>query len=237
MKDEFAMKTKAKLPRMLLGLAAVILLLGLVYGLRKGPTRARNHIPRPVRMASSVLVLLAALLNARRHAGLQSGYAAAGMACGLTGDLILAELIPLPQHVIAGMLAFGTGHGFYLRACDQLGRLSPGLKQAGLGMGWLAALIGWWTLARNPKQPLVLNIAALGYALLLGSMAGKAGALALHDSRHLSLAVGGSLFLGSDLVLAGELFRELDFPGIGDFIWLSYISGQALIVDALGNEA
>lgn len=232
-----AMQTSRTIPRVLIGLAGILLLAGLAYGKRHEPAQARNHIPRPIRMLSSALVLLAALVYARQNPGPQSRYAAAGMACGLTGDLIMAELIPVPQRVIAGMLAFGVGHGFYLRACAESDTASPALKRSGLGLGWLVALLGWWALARNPKQPVVLNAAALGYAILLGSMAGKAGAMAAHQSHNLPLAAGGSLFLGSDLVLAGELFRELAFPGIGDLIWLSYISGQALIVDSLGSQS
>lgn len=225
-----------KASRSLLALAATLLMFGMAYGLRKYPLQARNHIPRPIRMLSSALVLLAALLNARQYRHISTDYATAGMACGLTGDLILAHVIPTPQPVMAGILAFGTGHGFYLRACAEQGPIAPGKNKAGLALGWLVALLGWWALARNPKQPLALNAAALAYALLLGSLAGKAGALAAHDPHNLSLALGASLFLGSDLVLAGELFRELEFPGIGDLIWLSYISGQALIIDAFGIE-
>ena len=72
-------------------------------------------------------------------------------------------------------------------------------------------------------------------ALLLASMSGMSAALAVRDRQYLSLAIGGALFFISDLILAGELFRNLFFPHIGDAIWLTYLTGQGLIVEALGT--
>jgi hypothetical protein len=74
----------------------------------------------------------------------------------------------------------------------------------------------------------------LPYALLLASTAGLATGLALQSTYFVPLAIGAALFLLSDLILAGELFSGLQFPLIGDVIWLTYGPGQALIVYASG---
>jgi YhhN family len=212
----------------------------LIAGMARGGGGARNRIPLPFRMGSSALVLLAALLMAGPR-GQIGRLSAGGMACGLLGDLIMARVIPLPEHVIGGMAAFGVGHGMYMRATSlhgaALGLTQRRVGAAGLLAGWLAALVGWRALAYSPERGVLINRAALGYALLLGSMAGLAGALAAQDRRHSPLAAGGALFLLSDLILAGELFRGTSFPLIGDLVWLTYLSGQALIVDSLSCPA
>lgn len=217
-------------------LAFGLLFGGLVFGKNAPDGRTRNRIPLLVRMLSSALILASALSLTRRRS-LVTRLGAGGMACGFLGDLLMAEVIPVPEHVVGGMISFGCGHGLYLRALTTLGHqrglLSPKASIAGLGLGWVTALGGWWLLARSPARGLVINAAALAYALVLGSMAGLAGALAAQDRRLIALASGGSLFLLSDLILAGALFRETFFPHIGDLIWLTYLSGQALIIHSL----
>jgi uncharacterized membrane protein YhhN len=246
------------------GAGALLLLAGVLFG--KRDAAGTNRIPKPLRMLSSALVLTCALLlrrgqpRARHH---QAELVAAGMGSGFVGDLIMAKLIPLPEHVLFGMLAFGVGHTCYIRAF--LRHAPPGtpIEQHGLihqetrrntkkrflysitshaakarwvalGTAWLVALIGWWALVRNPKLNPALNYGALAYALLLSSMSGLAGALAYTDRRYMPVAAGGVLFLASDMLLASELFRGTHFPQIGDVVWLTYISGQGLIVAGMG---
>ena len=220
-------------------LGAALLLLGLLFG--KRDVKGINRIPLPARMLSSALVLACALLlrceaadpERRRQARL----VAAGMANGFLGDLVMAEVIRLPEHVLFGMLAFGVGHtlyiGAFLRGAGQAA--SPAQARAtALGAGWTLALAGWWALVRNPKISPALNYGALTYALLLSSMSGLAAALAAQDRRYTPVAIGGALFLASDMLLASRLFRGTHFPQIGDVIWLTYIGGQALIVGGMG---
>lgn len=229
-----------RLAYVFLGLAALTLLTGLALGNREDQ---RNRIPLPLRMLSSLLVWAAALLFWRcapaGESRKQAALAAAGMGFGSLGDFVMARVIPLPEHVIFGMLAFGAGHGCYIGATA--GKLAErgqpvlrGLAPGALVSSGIAGVIGWRLMAYNPAKPVALNYAALAYALLLASMAGLGVALATRDPRYNTLALGGALFFLSDLILAGELFRDLFFPHIGDVIWLSYIAGQGLIVEALG---
>lgn len=231
-----------RLAYLLLALAALTLIAGLAIGNRDD---RRNRIPLPLRMLSSLLVWAAALLLWRLappgRPRARAGLTAAGMGCGLLGDLIMARVIPLPQHVIFGMLAFGVGHGCYMGAtagklADRRMPMLRGTTLDALITSWIIGALGWRVLARNPAQPAALNYAALAYALLLASMAGMGVALASGETRYNRLALGGALFFVSDLILAGELFRDLFFPHIGDTIWLTYIIGQGLIVESLGTE-
>jgi uncharacterized membrane protein YhhN len=222
----------------LYALTAALLLLGLALG--RPDARRRNRIPLPVRMLSSALVLAAALLlwkdaGARTERGAR--LIAGGMGCDLLGDLVMAKLIPLRRHVIWGMLAFGAGHTLYMRAFLERSRQATvaGRPYPALGTAWAIALAGWWALVRNPEVGKTLNYASLIYGLLLASMSGLAVSLAALERRYAPAALGGGLFLISDMILASELFRKRHFPSIGDLIWLTYIVGQVLIVESVGR--
>jgi uncharacterized membrane protein YhhN len=224
----------------LYGLAAALLLLGLALG--RPDARRRNRIPLPARMLSSALVLVAALLL-WRDADTRSQHAArliaGGMGCGLLGDLIMAKVIPLPQPVAGGMLAFGVGQVAYMRAFLERSRhaTTPGHPLVSTIAALALALAGWWGLVRNPAIGKTLNYGSLFYSLLLASMSGLAVSLAVQDRRYTPAALGGGLFLASDIILASELFRKTHFPSIGDLIWLTYILGQALIVESVGRRS
>jgi hypothetical protein len=230
-----------RLAYLLLAAAAGLMLFGLV----RGPTDPdrRQRLALPIRMCASLLVWAAALIfRFAASPGPQRVRAeriAAGMGCGTLGDLVMAEVLPTPHTVASGMLSFGIGHGFYIRAFTDAAGMQPLALAGGLCSGWGAALLGWRALVADPNEthaPLALQYAALAYALLLGAMAGIGAARAAVDPRESGVAVGAALFLLSDLILAGELFRKLYFPFIGDAIWLTYLTGQALIVYG-GNNA
>jgi len=93
----------------------------------------------------------------------------------------------------------------------------------------LLAAIGWWFVVMWGQQPTVLHWAALPYSLLLAGTAGVTSGLGLLDRRMIPLALGGALFLASDLILAFEQFRGT-FNYAGDFVWLTYGPAQMLIV-------
>jgi hypothetical protein len=234
-------RSRRRLVYALYALAAALLLLGLALG--RLDTKRRNRIPLPVRMLSSALVLVCALLLWREsgdRADRVMRQVAAGMGCGFAGDLVMAKVIPLPAHVIFGMLTFGAGHVLYMRAFVErarvLGLRAERARWPALGVAWALALAGWWALVRGAPagKGAPVQYGALVYSLLLSSMSGLAGSLAARDRRYAPLALGGVLFLLSDLILAGELFGKARFPGVGDVVWLTYITGQALIVGGMG---
>ena len=208
--------------------------------------RGRGKLQKPEELVSSACVLTAALLAWRRDT-LQgdSGTTrrlAQGMACGLMGDLIMGRALPLPDslYVPAGMVAFGAGHIAYLAALRNLA-VRHDLRRRSHSIGALAfstivAVSAWQRWVRNDQRAL-LSYAALGYGLLLATMAGMGLGLALEKRSLAPLAAGGALFVVSDLVLGARLLRNLDFPGRDNAIWLSYILGQTLIVWTASREA
>lgn len=187
------------------------------------------------RLASSfVLVVLvwygyvlAEDLSAVRYAG----FIAAGMSVGLVGDLYMARVLPAPSRELAGMLAFGLGHIFYITAVVTY---AP--------VGWIAwiiwlligGLLGYFVvLSSTQLQPPAIRRGALGYTLLLASTAGVATGLALQQPLFSGLAVGAALFLVSDLLIALDLFANRKFPAMNTLIWLTYGPAQALIVTSI----
>ncbi len=223
--------------------ALLVLWAGLLAGgllLGKPDAERRNRLPRPVRMALSLTLLAAALVwwQAGTAGTLLARFGlwiAVGMAFGLLGDLFMAGLIVAkPRNVIFGILAFGAGHIFYILAFRQ----AAGVLGLSSGSVWLwswviylaAAALLWLLLVREPGRGPVLNYGTLGYSLLLAAMAGAAAALALQNRAFAPLAVGGLLFIVSDLILGSELMRRTHFASIGDVIWTTYTVAQMLIV-------
>jgi len=212
-------------------------------GFLLAPTRHNRRIPRWARLLSSLL-LVAAGWSWWRFSGSAwaQGYAlriACGMSFGLLGDLFLSEMLLVGKKaILAGMTAFGIGHLFYISAILQL---AARLNASGVSLWsalfvfWLLGLGGWYVLVfRSSSRPGALHWAALPYALLLATTAGLAAGVSLHSLALFSLALGALLFLLSDLILARALFSHREFPLHHDIVWLTYGTGQMLIVFSIG---
>jgi hypothetical protein len=208
---------------------------------------AARRMPTWTRMASSATLVVAAFswytFGRATPAGGYALFIAIGMTFGLVGDLLLAGVLPGGRNVIAGIAAFGVGHVFYITAMVRLataaGLTSPGPRWVALAVWLLVGLVGWYVVvwrgaAAAGIAPTVVHWIALPYALLLATTAGIAMGLALQDGRFIPLGLGAALFLLSDLILAGQMFSGLIFPLISDAIWLTYGSGQMLIVYSIG---
>jgi hypothetical protein len=222
-------------------LAGLLLLWGslLFGGFLFGTTDSSQSqcIPTWARMASSFTLVVAAWswsLGAPGDRRLFSALIALGMTFGLAGDLLLADLLPAPQPVPAGMAAFSLGHVAYISAILFLGRRA-GLKATLRRWGSLACclavgLVAWFVIVYPSQAPVELRWAALGYTLLLATTAGAASGLALQAPEFTPLALGGCLFLVSDLILAGQLFGRFQFYLLNVAVWLTYGPAQMLIV-------
>ena len=215
---------------------AILLFGGFLFG-QPHPYR---RMPLWTRLASSAVLVLAAVWLALAHPSPFATLIALGMALGLVGDLYMADCIPWPKpHVLGGMGSFGLGHMAYIGACLWYGRhtaLSQPAVQWGSWVGWLlvATLIWYWLIYRGTPtaERTILTYAALPYALLLASTVGVGMGLALagEDGRFLRFTLGAALFLFSDLLIAVDLFTKRQFYLMGDVIWLTYGPAQALIV-------
>jgi len=220
----------------LLALWAGFLLGGFAFG--RLNTERTSRTPRWARIASSLVLVMAAWSwYAVARSTMVRAFAlliALGMSLGALGDLFLARLLPISQHVLAGLSAFGLGHVAYISATlifgIQIG-IGAALLRAGVWAVWaLVGLAGWYCVVLRRQSPAFLHWAALAYSLLLASTAGLACGLALFAPAFLPLTIGAALFLVSDLIVASRLFRGTVFPLIEDLIWLTYGPGQMLIV-------
>ena len=224
----------------LLALWALLLFGGFIFG---QPDAAQSQrIPTWMRMASSAVLVVAAW--SWWLAGVQEpGVAlliAVGMSLGFLGDLFMAGLLPTSPRVLWGMGAFGLGHVAYIAAFLRLANVLGLTANGPRVVAWLAWLligaVGWYFVVFRGQQATALHWAALPYALLLASTAGLATGLALQARTFIPLALGGALFLTSDLILAAQLFNGLSFALIGSVIWLTYGPAQALIVAISQNR-
>jgi YhhN family len=225
----------------LLLLWALLLFGSFVFGTTDAKTNRR--IPTWTRMTSSLSLVVASwswyLFTQSSSIQGFSLLIAVGMTLGFVGDLCLAQLIPIPQPRLGGIAAFGLGHVAYIIALlsfdNEYGLNAPAPRWIALSAWLLIGLIGWYLVVYRGGKPTVLHKAALPYALLLASTAGLATGLALQAPAFIPLAIGGGLFLLSDLILAAQLFNDLKFPLIGDVVWLTYGPAQMLIVFAVNG--
>ena len=202
-------------------------------------------------MASSLLLILAgwtwyAALQARdgdemplarRIALLMT----AGMAWGTLGDFFnagrLQGVIPLDDPTVGGLGSFLIGHVCYITACLLLARRCELTDRRAwilaVGFWQVAAVIGWFLICFRGEGNATLMWAALPYSMLLAGTAGVTGALALQEIRLTPLALGGALFLISDLILGYGIFQQSLWPA-GEPVWLTYGPGQMFIVFSIG---
>ena len=218
---------------------AVLLFGGFLLG---SGAAAAQRMPAWTRMGSSVVLVVLGwswfVFSRRGPTGRFALLLAAGMTCGLVGDLVLAGLLPGGENVLAGIAAFGLGHVCYIVAAvgwsNRAGLDDRKIRRVSLVVWWAIGLVGWYFVVFRGQEATALHWAALPYALLLASTAGMATSLAVQDRAYVPFAIGGALFLVSDLILAAELFNDTEFRLMGDVIWFTYGVGQMLIVMAAG---
>ena len=220
---------------------ACLLFGGFVFG--KANAKSNRRMPTWTRMASSLTLVVASwswyLFAHNSSVETFSLLIAVGMTLGCSGDFFLAELIPLSQPIFAGIATFGLGHIAYCTALLLFGNQSnlnaPVPRWGALFLWLLIGLCGWYFVVFRGNKPSNLHYAALVYALLLSCTAGLATGLAFQSPAFIPVAIGAGLFLFSDLVLAAELFSNLQFPLIDDMVWLTYGPAQLLIVFAVNS--
>jgi uncharacterized membrane protein YhhN len=220
----------------LLGYVAipVILIIAFIFG-HYNQERTRRTI-KPLRLSTSwILVACAWIIYAASYTQRAPALLIAlGMTFGGLGDLVLADVIPLPKRMISGIIVFSIGHLCYIAGFSQTAHVL-GLNDPFAGsLVWvvfvIVAALLWFFLIYNPAKSRVLNIGSLIYGWLIAIMAGTATALALSDPRFTLTAIGGVLFLISDIILGNRELRDNGWFLVHDVIWVLYIAGQALIV-------
>jgi hypothetical protein len=197
-----------------------------------------RRMPRWTRIGSSAVLVLASLSWFHVAAGTAAATLAAlialGMALCFVGDLFMAGLLRVAQPLAAGLAAFGLGHVAYILAFsgfnDAQSTKDPRWCLA-VWAGWLViGIAGWWRVVFRSRRRTRLRWAALLYTLLLTGTAAATLCLALRDPRFAFAAVGATLFVVSDTVLAAGLFGKWQFRSMHDLVWLTYGPAQMLIV-------
>jgi hypothetical protein len=161
-----------------------------------------------------------------------------GMAASFVGDLVMARLIPVPNRLIGGMVAFGVAHGLYIGAyTSAVGTGGGSIVNAGLILGLLvyggATFYGWQTYIRNPSKPDAVNLGALIYGSWIAIMAAVAVGMATALGGGWWLAVlGGLSFVASDFLIGITDIGEVRIENANDWIWLTYLAGQMGIIYA-----
>jgi uncharacterized membrane protein YhhN len=221
----------------LFGLEIALLAGGLIVGQLN--EEGTGRLPRPLRILLSGMLVVAAFVSwqAGAHGAVVQRYGLLiflGMTAAFVGDLIMARLIPVPDRLVFGILAFGLAHLLYASAFLQLARWLGLADLPQLVIILLAALgfclWAWHTQVRNPGGSKTLNVGSLVYGCLIGVMTALALNLAIHDAHFMSVAAGALLFLTSDFVLGNWQIRGHVWKSVNDVIWTTYITGQLLIV-------
>ncbi len=219
-----------------LGLVAipVVLLIAVVFG-HTNAERTRRTL-KPLRLSTSWILVACAWIIFSTSTILRAPalLIALGMTCGALGDLILANVIKTPNAMIGGIVVFALGHLLYIAAFSQTAQ-ALGLTDPFTGsLVWvvliLIASFLWFFFIYNPAKSRMLNIGSLLYGWLIAVMAGVAVALAMQDPRFTLTALGGILFLISDLILGNRELRDHGWFLVHDVVWVLYITGQAFIV-------
>jgi hypothetical protein len=237
------LKTISKAKQAVLGGLGGLWAAAITAGFALGkPTKPEgSSLPPWVAMGTSgLLTVIAWSWRQAVRKGPAADYAthiATGMMCGTVGDVVL------PMWVPGGMAAFALGHLAYVRGMLRL-RRQQGMKSRaalyGAWGGWLGvATVGWYIIvARSPAGVNALGWAGLGYSLLLASTCGVTWALALEKREYLPVALGGTLFLISDVFIAMRMFNPEMFQALPaslrpHLVWLTYAPAQALLVHSI----
>jgi uncharacterized membrane protein YhhN len=212
----------------------VVLIIAFVFG-HTSQDRTRRTI-KPLRLSTSWILVACAWIIWAASTTLRTPalLIALGMTCGAIGDLVLADVIPLPKRLISGIIVFSIGHLCYIAGFVQTANILGLSDPLGESLVWVVFVIVaaflWFFLIYNPARSRVLNLGALFYGWLIAIMAGTAAALALSDPRFTPTAIGGVLFLISDIILGNRELRGHGWFLVHDVVWVLYITGQALIV-------
>jgi len=211
---------------------------------RDPPEYATNgRVAWPIRMGLSFSMVVGAALvwfqaSGGSPAAAYAGFALLGMIASFVGDLIMARLIPVPNRLLGGMVAFAAAHALYIRAYASAAATAGGTI---LNLGLLfvlliylaATFLGWRKYIRNPRKPDVLNIGALLYGTWIAIMASCAVAMAVVlGGRWWLAAFGGASFVLSDFLIGTTDIRETPIENANDWIWFTYLAGQMGIIYA-----
>jgi len=202
-----------------------------------------HRISRPMRLTSSFMLVMGAWLWFIIAQGTQASdlslWFAIGMTFSFLGDVFMAEVVPVDNHVLYGMLVSGIGHLAYIFGMLRTS-LTLNITLVNLWLlviWWLLVFFAWYFVIFYKRDLQSLQYFALPYAILLATTVGVAMGIAVIQPVFWVITIGAGLFLFSDLILAAHLFNNLKFKSIGDVVWLTHGPGQLLIVFGMAIAA
>ncbi len=161
---------------------------------------------------------------------------ALGMTLGFYGDSHVGDRFwwpPFPHKIVGGIVFYGIGHLAYVAAFWRVGSaaaMTGGRRWWTPVVVWqFVALAGWACVALTCSEEQGLRVPTLLYTLLVAATPGFATALAMQRPIYRCAALGGAMFLASDILLAWQVFHGA-FPGIDELTWVNYGGGEMLIV-------
>ena len=207
-------------------LAAAALSVGLQLRAEYRGPRWQVYLFKP---STTALLLLLAVLSAPAHGARYQQAVVVGLACSLVGDVLL--MLPRDRFV-AGLASFLFAHVAYIVAFSAgvpIGT-APALLVPLAAMAALLLRLVWPGLGRL-RLPVVLYSATI--FLMVWQAWGWRWVFDTPGSRL--AAVGATLFMASDAVLALNRFRR-PFRGAQAVIMLTYVAAQALIALSVGTN-
>jgi alkylglycerol monooxygenase len=174
----------------------------------------------------AVMLLAIALVIARSQrvpvAARERALLLAGLAFSLAGDVLLM----LPAYFVPGLVGFLIAHLCYIALFRQRVRWFPSPRALVGTLAFGAAMYAFLFAHLGP----VLKVAVAAYVVVISLMAAQAigRALVLRDRGALAVAVGSSLFMLSDSLLAVNRFA-LPVPLAGLWVLATYYAAQILI--------
>lgn len=180
---------------------------------------------KPLATATIALAAWRRGLLLRRY----SRFIVAGLVFSLAGDVFLIT----PEYFVFGLLAFLVAHMCYLAAFTADVRLGASAKpfMAVAVIATAAVFVIW------PGVESELRLPVIAYVLVLSMMTAQAQARAFlrgtYEARR--AALGGALFLISDLILAIDKFHS-PVPAATFWILATYWSAQTLIALSVPRE-
>ena len=185
---------------------------------------------------SSSLVLMGAVF-AFINAG-PSIWFAVGMAFSWFGDMTMSQVKPIclwtKNRVVGGMAAFAAAHVFYLIG------LFGGAAVAGINNSaaitaaaviWCATMLfAWFFALRQSKEPFAIKSAGVVYITMVCVIAAMGIGITVYSVRLWPLALGGMLFLVSDVVVGLHDIGKRTIPYLEAVIWGTYAPAQFFLL-------
>lgn len=149
----------------------------------------------------------------------------------MVGDFIMGGVISVPSRLIFGMAVFALGHGL----AGALTLLHPAYQHfkfdAMKTIITFAVIIALWVVMVFNNQQLVMSLAALAYALILGMNISSSWAAMQRNPYAMYLVYGFGFYTFSDLVIAMKSIKGITIPDpwYGNIVWFTYVIAISLV--------